>query len=143
MPGITSEIVWAQRGLRSQVVVDNAVAHRLTLHQFPVDAHDSRALKTFERFWKGQKSRPRFLLETNFAEIGSACGGTHRHHAVVFEERLEMPVRLRFLPKCVHLRLAALFNHGRKADGFDLEQFHFLEGFSLTRPERSRFTETA
>src|SRR3954463_3507960 len=84
-------------------------------------------------------------MKSDFSKIGSAPGGAHGHHAIVLEERLEMPVRLRFLPERVDLGRSAFFNHDAKTRGLDLEEFHCrIVGRPCRTPQfflRRRFPE--
>src|SRR5437588_442409 len=96
----------------------------LRLHESPIDSHNSLALEPFQRFRKRQKTRPSFLVETDFAEVCPALRRSHRHDAIIFQERLEALIGLRLLPERVNFRPAGFFDHLRKAYGFHLEQFH-------------------
>ncbi len=96
----------------------------LRLHERPIDSHDSLAFEFLERFRERQESRARLLVKTNFAKIGSALRRPHGHDAIIFQERLKMPVRFRFLPQRVDLRFPAFLNDNREPRGFDLEELH-------------------
>ena len=85
------------------------------LHERPIDADDSIALETLERFRERQVTRARFLVEPDFAEVGPALGWSDSHDAMVFQKRLEMPVRFWFLPQSVNLGLAAFLNDDGEA----------------------------
>jgi len=96
----------------------------LRLHESPIDSHDSLALEPFQRFRKRQETRPSFLVETDFAEVCSALRRSHRHDAIVFQERLKMPVSFRFLLQGIDLGVSALVDDHAEPDGLYLEQFH-------------------
>src|SRR2546423_7779839 len=122
MARVTGKVVAGQRGLAEPLVVDDA--HALRLHERPIDAHDSFALEALQRFRERQKPRPRLLMKTNFAKVGSALGRPYGQDAVVFQERLKMPVRFRFLPERINLRWSAFLDEDGEARGLDLEEFH-------------------
>src|SRR6478672_3825912 len=96
----------------------------LRLHERPIDSHDSLAFKLLQRFRKRQETRVRFLMKTDLAEIGSALGRAHRHHAIVFQKRLKMPVRFRLHPQSVNLGHPAFLHDDGEARSFDLEELH-------------------
>ena len=63
-------------------------------------------------------------MKADLTKIGSAFSRSHRHHAIIFQERLKMPVRLWFLPERVDFRLPAFLNNDGEARGFDFEELH-------------------
>ena len=55
-------------------------------------------------------------METDFAEVCPALRRSHRHDAIVFQERLKMPVGFRFLPQSVNLGFSALVDDHAEPD---------------------------
>jgi hypothetical protein len=96
----------------------------LGFHERPIDSDDSLALEAFQRFWKRQEPRARLLVKADFAEIGSALRRSHRHHAIIFQERLKIPIGLGFLPQCVDLGRPGFLHDHPEPDGLYFEQFH-------------------
>ena len=64
------------------------------------------------------------FLEADDAELGSAFALLNRHHAVVFDLRLKMPIGRWFLPQSVNFGLASFFDHLGKARRLYFEKFH-------------------
>src|ERR1700682_5488305 len=94
------------------------------LHKRPVDAHNSVALEALQRFRERQESRVGFRMKTDFAEVSAALSRPHRHDAIVFQKRLEMPIRFRFQPQGVNLWPVAFLDHDGESCGLDLEKLH-------------------
>ena len=122
MARITGKVVAAQRGSAEPIVVDNA--HALRLHERPIDSHDSFSLEPLQRFRKRQETCAGLLMKADFAKIRPALRRAHRHHAIVFEERLKMSIRLRLLPQRVNFGSPAFLHDDGEARGFDFEELH-------------------
>ena len=63
-------------------------------------------------------------MKADLAKIGPAFRRAHGHQAIIFQERLKMPVRFRFHPQSVDLRLPAFLNDHGEACSFNLEELH-------------------
>src|SRR4051812_6555854 len=96
----------------------------LRLDERPVDSHDPLALETFQRFRERQETRASPGVETDFAKICPALRGSDGHDAIVFQERLEMPVRFWFLPEGIHFGPSVFLDDDTEANGFYCKQLH-------------------
>ena len=96
----------------------------LRLHERPIDSDDSIAFEFLEGFRKREEPRARLLVETDFAEICPTLCRSHSHDAIVFQERLKMPIRLRFLPQGVDLGFPAFLDDNGESCGFNFEELH-------------------
>ena len=64
------------------------------------------------------------FLESDETEFTARFALLDRHHAIVFDFRLQMSILRWLLPERVDFGLARFLDDLRKARGFDFEQFH-------------------
>jgi hypothetical protein len=64
------------------------------------------------------------FFKSNHPEVAASFTFLNRHHAIVFDFRLQMSILRRLLPKRVNVRLTRFLEDLRKARGFDFKQFH-------------------
>jgi hypothetical protein len=64
------------------------------------------------------------FFEPDHGEFTAGLAFLNRHHAVVFDFRLQMSILRGFLPERVNLRLAGFLDQLGKTRSFDFEQFH-------------------
>src|SRR5437588_9595341 len=92
--------------------------------QVPIDSNNSLVLQALQRFRKNQIARTFLFFKSNDTEFAAGIAFLNRHHAVVFDLRLQMSILPRFLPERVNLRLTGFLDDLRKTRSFDFEQFH-------------------
>ena len=96
----------------------------LLTHKRPVDSDDALFRKAFQRFRKNEISDVPAFFKTDDPKLGSAFALQNCHHTIFLDLRLKVPVSGRFLPQCVHLRLAAVLDYLREPRCFGFKKFH-------------------
>jgi len=119
----------------------NGYLHRSSrFHEVPIDSDNPLALESLQRFRKDEITCALAFFETDDSELGASFAFLDRHHAIIFDVRLQMSISGWFLPQSIDFGLACFFHYLGKAHRFHLEKFHrgIDRDASPSRPRRAQ-----
>ena len=90
----------------------------------PVDPNDPLVCEAFQRLGKNEIGCAFSFFEADDSKVRPALALLNCHDPIALYLRLKMSIGRRLLPESVHLRLAAFFDHLRKARRFYFNEFH-------------------